>query len=471
MIIVTGDAPQPGEMPRDEGGPFSYTDPNTAWWRGDTEHESREALAETAAARPRHPRRSPPTGTAGSATRRPPAYRGAEPAFAPEALDAHAAGVQDATQSLDLPPAARVEAEQEDTIETVEAAAAARALSDLRAAGTAPPTRAETAEPEPVRRDHDRRSGVRRPGPGARPQTQTEQGDAMSRADETAEEPATVPKPGATGIPPEGVPEIMVLAEPQRDPSRDRPTAALDRRSVPGQAPSGPGRVRPPTTGSNSEAARQRMENSPFWLTDEERAAAGAAWPAPETGSRPANASDAADHRGRPPAKPPRTPRKPVPGLIGLVALGLIAAFFSWVSAEPFWLAVGHGDIGTVTVSQCVGSGVTQRCTGSFEASDGTFTVRHVALLGVDADARITGTTAQARMVSKDSRQAYVGTTGPLVHLRWTLGFILVLLCGYGIAGMTGARQLETARARRGAVLISLAGPVLLLAGFLIGAY
>jgi hypothetical protein len=64
-----------------------------------------------------------------------------------------------------------------------------------------------------------------------------------------------------------------------------------------------------------------------------------------------------------------------------------------------------------------------------------------------------------------------VGTTGLLVHLRWTLGFILVLLCGYGIAGMTGARQLETARARRGAVLISLAGPVLLLVGFLVGAY
>jgi len=46
-----------------------------------------------------------------------------------------------------------------------------------------------------------------------------------------------------------------------------------------------------------------------------------------------------------------------------------------------------------------------------------------------------------------------------------------VLFCGYAIAGVTGARRLETGRARRGAVLASLAGPVLLLAGFLIAAF
>jgi hypothetical protein len=45
------------------------------------------------------------------------------------------------------------------------------------------------------------------------------------------------------------------------------------------------------------------------------------------------------------------------------------------------------------------------------------------------------------------------------------------VLCGYGIAGLTGARQLETAKARRAAVLVSLAGPVLLLFGFLAAAY
>jgi hypothetical protein len=51
------------------------------------------------------------------------------------------------------------------------------------------------------------------------------------------------------------------------------------------------------------------------------------------------------------------------------------------------------------------------------------------------------------------------------------LGFLLVLLCGLGIAGLTGSRQLETVRARRGALLMSVAGPVLLLVGFLIVTY
>nr|BFE67725.1 hypothetical protein GCM10020092_010260 [Actinoplanes digitatis] len=74
-------------------------------------------------------------------------------------------------------------------------------------------------------------------------------------------------------------------------------------------------------------------------------------------------------------------------------------------------------------------------------------------------------------MVSGDSRQAYVGSTGMLVHLRWALGLVLLLVCGLGIAGLTGARRLDTARARHGALLISIAGPLVLLAGFLAAAY
>jgi hypothetical protein len=451
-------------MPRNEGEPFSYSDPNTAWWRSDTERESDEALAEAAAARPRHPRRRP-APTAKASTRLPAAYGGAEPAFAPEATDAHAAGVHDVAQALDPPPAVLVEAEQEDTIEDIEA-----------------------VEPVALERHHDRLTRERflppEPLPAAEPQAQTEQGYAMSTADETtAPEPApdrthAEDTAAATDLPdlghrPEGVPDVMVLPEPQRE--RDRPTVPLDRGPVPGQPPSGLsrlGQARTHNTEASIEAARQRMENSPFWLTDEERAAAGADWPAPEVRSRLAeDAGPADDRRGQPPRRKPRSPRRPVPGLFGLVVLGLIAAFFSWVSAEPFWLAVGHGDAGSVTVSQCIGSGVTQRCTGTFAAADGSFTAPRVALLGVDASSRDTGAVAPARMVSPDSRQAYVGTTGLLVHLRWTLGFVLVLLCGYGIAGTTGARRLETARARRGAVLVSLAGPVLLLVGFLVGAY
>ena len=45
---------------------------------------------------------------------------------------------------------------------------------------------------------------------------------------------------------------------------------------------------------------------------------------------------------GAPSRTPP--PPRPLPGLAALVLLSLVAAFFAWVSAEPFWLAVGHGD-------------------------------------------------------------------------------------------------------------------------------
>jgi hypothetical protein len=114
---------------------------------------------------------------------------------------------------------------------------------------------------------------------------------------------------------------------------------------------------------------------------------------------------------------------------------------------------------------------VTQRCTGRFTAADGGFTVNRVTLLGVEPDARAPGSDAPARMVSRDSQRAYLGETSLLLQLRWLLGFALVLICGYAIAGVTGARRLDTGRARRGAVLASLAGPVLLLAGFLIAAY
>jgi hypothetical protein len=246
-----------------------------------------------------------------------------------------------------------------------------------------------------------------------------------------------------------GPDDVMVLPEPQRD----HPTVALDRGRAAGTDP------------AELDVKLSRIEESPFWLTEDERAAA--TNPAPATG---APAAEPADRPRGPGRRTARAPRRAAPGLVGLVALGLIAAFFSWVSAEPFWLAVGHGDRGTATVARCVGSGVTQRCTGSFAAADGSFAVQKVTLLGVDPAHRGPGSPAAARMVDPHSRQAYVGTTGPLVHLRWVLGFVLVLLCGIGIAGLTGTRQLETVRARRTALLISLAGPVVLLTGFLAAA-
>jgi hypothetical protein len=389
MGSVTGDAPQPGETPRNEGEPWSYTDPGAPWWRVSPDRESAEELAESAA----HPRLNRPR-PATSATVR----EDSEPAFAPEALDAHAAGVQDLTEALNPKT-------DEGYAESV-------------------PKENESPRPELL--------------------------DLSDRAP--------------------GVPDIMLLPEPLRD----RPTVAVDRGA--GRTDSGfaaRGKTRSQATPGVLDPHRAaQIENSQFWLTDEERAAAGSAWPIPEPRDRLTALPGPGDAlRGIPPTHRSRPPRHPMAGLISLVALGLIAAFFAWVSAEPFWLAVGHGDPGTATVTRCTGSGVAQRCHGSFSATDGSFTVPRVTLLGVDGDVRAGGVPAPARMVGADSRQAYVGAAGPLIHLRWTLGFLLVLLCGYGIAGLTGAHRLETGRARRAAVLVSLAGPVLLLVGFLAAGY
>ncbi|MFI1991269.1 hypothetical protein [Actinoplanes sp. NPDC020271] len=229
----------------------------------------------------------------------------------------------------------------------------------------------------------------------------------------------------------------------------DRPTVALDT----GRAPRGPLPPLPEDASPATAHRLERVENSPFWETDEARIAAEA-----RNDPRPGR-------RRRLPAV------NPVASLLALIALSLVAAFFAWVSAEPFWLATGHGDRGYATTTRCHGTGLTQRCTGRFSTEDGSVTVRRVRLLGITGTAREPGAVTAARMVSPAGSQAYATPAGPLLHLRWALGFLMVLICGYGIAGATGARRLESARARRGALLGSVAGPVLLLIGFLIAAY
>ncbi len=257
----------------------------------------------------------------------------------------------------------------------------------------------------------------------------------------------------------------MVLPEPSL---RHRPTVPLDRPmpARPRQGGPRPTVPLPPATGSPSTDARlERLENSPFWRgtsTDDTIEVPPGEEPPPVL-TRPR-------HRGTGRAARKHTGR-PVSAQVSLVALGLVAAFFAWVSAEPFWLAVGHGDHGYATTTQCTGDGVTQRCAGRFADAGGRYTITQVRLLGVEGQARQPGAVTPARMVSPDSLQAYVGGTGALLQLRWMLGFALVLLCGYAIAGVTKARRLDTAKARRAAVLLSLAGPLALLAGFLAAAY
>jgi hypothetical protein len=397
---MPGDAPQPGETPREESNPWTFSDPDTAFWSKDAHGEPADASERGPATAARSATLAPPTRARD--------HTG-------EAATAHAAGSKDTTEEL---------AERAKTV-------------------------------EPTERDHD----------------QVDERRFSEYATTTPERKPTEPPVHSEELhPPEGVPDVMVLPEP----GRTRPTVAFDRGAVPGEPPSGLSRHEParggkPTQVRDLSQAQLRpssplLENSPFWLTEQERAERAAARPAAETSDTPATVGVA-------PRRRPRPPRRPATGLLGLVALALVAAFFGWVSAEPFWLAVGHGEHGTATVARCTGDGVTQRCAGQFRAAGNDYAVADVTLLGVQPGRRSPGAVSPARMVSPASRQAYVGEAGLLVQLRWVLGFVLVLICGLGIAGLTGARRLETARARRGALIMSLTGPLLLLAGFLYLAY
>ena len=362
------------------------------------------------------------------------------------AAGAHEAGARDVTAALTGDatsgtavfevPAYLASRAAEPEVAEVETAAAQAAIVEAEARDAEP----RGAAAKGVERDHDKVDAVR-----------------FNTEGTTAEYAAVEEEPEDGAV---GVPDVMILPEPQRN----RPTVVLDRAAVPGQAASDrPRPVRTPQDRDRATRALQDrvraertsalLETSPFWL-GEERATAETSRQTPVPVPRP-------------PRKKSREPRRPLSGLLALLALALVATFFSWVSAEPFWLAVGHGHQGDATVSRCTGSGFTQRCVGEFTTANGEYTVQHVTLLGVDREQ----VTARARMVSLDSRQVYVGDTGVLVHLRWSLGFLLVLLCGLGIAGLTGVRRLETFRARRSALLLSVAGPLALLVGFLVAAY
>ncbi|HEY3504010.1 MAG TPA: hypothetical protein VGN37_14655 [Actinocatenispora sp.] len=170
--------------------------------------------------------------------------------------------------------------------------------------------------------------------------------------------------------------------------------------------------------------------------------------------------------RPQAPTGPVRDPRRPGVGLPLLVVFALFAAFFAWVGAEPFWLAVGHADRGTVAVTRCTGGGVAKRCVGDFTAADGRYRVRTVPVSGGDARP---GARLAARMVSSSARQAYVGDSLGLL-LRWAVPLALVLLLGLLIALVTGAGRLR-GRHRAAAVTLSLAGPLVVAAGLLAAAW
>ncbi|MGC4878019.1 hypothetical protein ACLQ26_17400 [Micromonospora sp. DT43] len=160
----------------------------------------------------------------------------------------------------------------------------------------------------------------------------------------------------------------------------------------------------------------------------------------------------------------------PLPGLTALVLLSLVAAFFAWVSAGPFWLAVGHARDGTVAIDHCTGGGLTQRCRGIFTADDGRFLAHGVRVSGVPTGGDAPGAAMRARMTGPDGGTAYADT-GAGRHLRWLPGLLAVLGCAAGIVRWTGSARLPGRRHRRWAVAAALAGPALITLGFLVAAW
>jgi hypothetical protein len=166
---------------------------------------------------------------------------------------------------------------------------------------------------------------------------------------------------------------------------------------------------------------------------------------------------------GRSPRHP--RPRRPAFGLAALVVLGLVAAFISWVSAEPLWLAMGHGDRGTATTTRCSVEGSPYDCV-IFTAVGGRYVAEDVTLLGTEHGHLPQGSRLAAEMVSPDSDRAYAVDAKGL-RLRSVAGVLVLLLCGLGIAWATGASRLEPPGTRRAAFLACLGAPLLLALGFL----
>ena len=160
--------------------------------------------------------------------------------------------------------------------------------------------------------------------------------------------------------------------------------------------------------------------------------------------------------------------RRPVVALPALVVLALLAAFFAWVSAGPFWLSLGHQVTGTMTVSRCDPTGVVRQCEGRFQPADGTGATGGVRVTGDTSRVRA-GASVVARAVPGEPATAYVGGEAGL-FLRWILGLALVLACGFAGAAVTGAWRWQGPE-RVATVLACLAGPVLLWISALAGTW
>ena len=210
----------------------------------------------------------------------------------------------------------------------------------------------------------------------------------------------------------------------------------------------------PPAWAGKPSAGQAPLEEQPFTL------------PAQEIPRELWSTTGTPRHAAKPRRKRVREPRKLAFALPLIIFFGFLSAFFSWVSAEPVWLAVGHSIDGTATVTRCVGDGMTRRCLGDFSTKD--FVVTQISLLGLTDSLAVPGQTVAAEMVNLRSHRAYAGGS---FLLRWLPGVALVLLCGLGIALAAGVRRFADRGERRAAFAISLAAPMLVAVGFLAAAY
>ncbi|GAA1805700.1 hypothetical protein HC028_03320 [Planosporangium flavigriseum] len=486
MTIVTDPAtpPLPESTAPNGGRPWPAPSPNSGWWRGEGDAAAERPATlddDTQVIRTDQFRQQPtsggaPPGPGEGGRRRTPEARsageGTDAGPAPGRTGRHAAQPMKPTITYSQPaatqPAVSPPAEPERTAETLP-----RRALDARSVGphtfefTAPirATGNPTIEPPTA----ELRGPLRPTGnPTIEPPTAELRGPVRATRTPAPEEPPTAELPGpvrpAVDTAPAAAAEKPATAATPTMPPAAVPAAAPA--AVPAQ-PEGSA-VRPQggfplwPEGDGPTVPIMKPESTP---ADEKAAAnpeAGTAWQAAEiemmrggrrtTAKRPTQAPKRVRKRARPPAL----------GLTALVLLALLAGFFGWVSADPFWLAVGHAQRGTATVTQCVGDGLQARCVGTFAGS--SFSRDRVAVSALPRAEQRPGAKVTAQMVSAKGRIAYAGRPTSL-HLRWIVGIVLVVLCGLGIAWATGAGRLESRRARMTAFALSLGGPLLITFG------
>ncbi|WP_460494375.1 hypothetical protein [Dactylosporangium cerinum] len=112
------------------------------------------------------------------------------------------------------------------------------------------------------------------------------------------------------------------------------------------------------------QLATARLEATAAQLAD-----AGDSWPPPamRVMRRPRDAAVTSPPPKRLPRKVRRL-RNPAFGLPAMLVIALLAGFFAWTSAEPFWLDMGQGEHGRAQITRCKGDGVLRRCYATFQS-------------------------------------------------------------------------------------------------------